>query len=357
MERKDYYKILGVSKDASDKELKKAYKKLSMKFHPDRNVGKSEAEQKEAEEKFKDINEAYSVLSDPKKKAEYDNPMSGFGGGGFDFGGFNPFKDFDPFGGFGGFGGFGKQSQQQVQGQSIRITVGVTLEDVLNGVTKTIKYNRKGVCTSCDGSGKTAQSREEMCTHCGGTGTLITQNGAWQTMTTCPHCKGKGINVINPCTHCHGTGLADESHQVEINIPKGAHHGVSYIMNGQGSAAPQNKGPHGDLVIVINELPHEKFVREGINLIQEINIPVLDGMIGCTIEVDTLDGKTLATKIKPGVEYGDKIRFKGKGLPHPNNGQVGDMIGIINLIMPKSLNEEEIRLINELKEQEHFKRV
>lgn len=354
MERKDYYKILGVSKDASESDIKKAFKKLSMKYHPDRNVGKSETEQKEAEEKFKDINEAYHVLSDKELKAKYDNPMSDFGG--FDFGNFDPFSAFAGFGGFGNFGGFGRnQGNQVVKGQSLRITVNTTLEDSLSGATKTIKYKRKEVCTHCDGSGKTSQSRETTCTQCGGTGTIITQNGAWQTMTTCPHCQGKGTILVNPCSHCNGSGLEDKTHQVEVNIPKGCCGGMQFIMNGEGHAAPNKKGPNGDLIVNINELPHEIFIRDGINLYQDINIPVIDGMLGCTVEVETLDGKVLATKIKQGTEHGDKIRFKGKGVPHPQNGVMGDMIGVINLVMPKSLNEDEIKILKELKEQEHFK--
>lgn len=357
MERKDYYKILGVSKDASEDDIKKAYKKLALKYHPDRNVNKSDKEKAEAEEKFKDVNEAYSILSDATKRSQYDNPTPDFGG--FDFSNFDPFSAFAGFGGFGNFGGFGgfgrNQEQQIIKGQSLRITVNTTLEDSLNGSTKTIKYKRKEVCNHCNGSGKTSQSREESCTQCGGTGTIITQNGTWQTMTTCPNCQGKGRILINPCSHCNGSGLEDKTHQVDITIPKGCCSGMQFVMNGEGHASPNKKGPNGDLIVNINEAPHEVFVRDGINLYQDINIPVIDGMLGCTIEVETLDGKVLATKIKQGTESGDKIRFKGKGVPHPQTGTMGDMIGVINLIMPKSLNETEIKLLNELKEQEHFK--
>lgn len=355
MERKDYYKILGVSKDASEADIKKAYKKLAVKWHPDKQVGKSDKEKKEAEDKFKDINEAYSVLSDKDKKAQYDNPMSGMGGG-FDFSNFDPFSAFGGFDPFGGFGGFGKKKGPQVvKGQSIRINVGITLEDILNGVTKTIKYNRKKSCSACGGSGKTSQTKEETCPHCGGTGMLYQHAGTMQMMTTCNHCGGSGKIIKNPCTTCGGSGLEIETHQLEINIPKGAFEGSQYIMEGEGSAAPNNQGPRGDLLIQVVEVPHEVFTRDGLNIVRDINISVLDGILGCTTDVETLDGKVLSTKIRQGISDGDMIRFKGKGLPHPQNGIMGDMIGIIKLTVPQKLNDDEIRLLNELKEKENFK--
>lgn len=360
MERKDYYKILGVSKDATEGDIKKAFKKLAVKWHPDKQVGKSEQDRKDAEEKFKDINEAYSVLSDPTKKQQYDNPTPDFGG--FDFSNFDPFSAFKGFGGFdgfddfGGFNPFGQRGPQIVKGQNIRINIGVTLEDILNGVTKTIKYNRKKPCSACGGSGKTSKTKEEMCPHCGGTGKLFQQHGPMQMMTTCGHCGGTGKLIKDPCSACGGSGLEVESNQIEINIPKGAFEGSQYIMEGQGSAPPKGEGIYGDLLIVVKEIPHDEYKRDGLNLIKQIDIPVLDGILGCTVEVNTLDGKTLSTKIRQGIGDGDMIRFKGKGLPHPQNGQMGDMIGVINFIMPQKLNDEEIRLLNELKEQEHFKK-
>ena len=353
MERKDYYKILGVSKDATEEEIKKKYKKLALKFHPDKNIGKSEKEQKEAEEKFKEINEAYDTLSSPDKRAKYDNPMSGFDGAGFDFGGFDPFS---AFGGFGDFmGGFGRQNKQgPAKGQSIRINLRLTLEDVLNGVTKTIKYKRKEPCSHCGGSGKTSKTKEETCTSCGGTGMIYTQNGPFTTMRTCDKCGGSGKKITNPCSHCGGSGLEDKFNQLDINIPKGTFEGAQYIINEQGNAPLHNEGVYGDLVIVISEEPHETFIRDGANLIVEIEIPVIDAILGCVTEVPTLDGKILSTKIKNGIDDGERVRFKEKGLPTPN-GQIGDMIGIIKLKIPKTITDEEKEILNNLKEHSNFK--
>ena len=206
-ERKDYYKILGVDKSATKDDIKKAYRKLAIQYHPDKQQGKSDKEKKEAEEKFKEIAEANEVLSDDKKRAEYDNPSSnfkfeGFGGRGFsDFmNGFGFDFDFNPFG--------NKGQQKRVQkGQSIRFNLGVTLEDIYNGTEKTLKYKRMDKCPTCGGSGKGHNSRVETCTHCGGTGQFFQQNGFVQTITTCPHCKGKGTILINPCPTCNGNGI------------------------------------------------------------------------------------------------------------------------------------------------------
>lgn len=352
---KNYYEILGVEKNASKDEIKKSYKKLALKLHPDRQQGKSDSEKKEAEDKFKEVAEAYSVLSDDKKRAEYDNPSSnfkfdGFGGSGFDdfMKGFGFDFNFNPFGG-------NKGQKRVVKGQSIRISLNVSLEDIYNGVEKNIKYKRMDKCPTCGGSGKGHNSRIETCSHCGGTGQLFQQNGFVQTITTCPYCKGKGTILINPCTTCNGDGIVPTDNTVKINIPKGAIHGVQLTMKGQGNAPLNCDGIYGDLLMVINEMPHNKFERNGNDLYFELSIPIIDGMLGCNVEVDTIDGKKLSTKIPQGTEDGNQIRFGGKGMPIMNDNGYGNMIGVIKLKMPKTLSETEIQMLKQLKEQENFK--
>lgn len=358
--RKNYYEILGVTEeekklpfDEFSDIIKKKYRKLSLQFHPDRNQGKSEAEKKEAEEKFKELSEAYSVLSDEKKKAEYDNPMSNFQFNGFGSASFEDImRSFDPFGNF-GFGG--GREQRVVKGQSIRIAVGLTLEEMYNGTKKTVKYKRNGKCKHCNGSGKTSKTKEEVCTHCGGTGQMFAQLGGWQQITTCPHCGGKGKKLINPCSHCNGSGMAQEEHQVEFNIPKGTSEGFQFTIQGEGCIAERNNGVQGDLIVVIKEKDHDKFIRDGNDLYYEIEIPIIDALLGCTKTVTTIDGKTLSTKIPQGVEDGTKIRFVGKGMPVYGYNSFGNMYLIVKLVLPKKLSDNEIRLLNELKEQENFK--
>lgn len=355
-ERKDYYNILGITDEekklqGSDFEqiLKKKYRILCKELHPDKQQGKSEKEKTLAEEKFKEVSEAYVVLSDTKKRQEYDNPMSGFSGFG-GFGGFDPFDMMSEF----GFGG-GRQRQRVVKGQSLRIVVSATLEDLFNGVKKTIKYKRQGLCKSCGGSGKNANTRIETCPHCGGTGQMFSQNGFVQTITTCPHCGGQGKKMINPCPHCGGNGLAVEETEIDIQIPQGVQEGFQMVAQGQGCAPANGEGVYGDLIILVKELEHQKFERHGDDLYFDLEIPVVDAMLGCNKEVTTIDGKCLTTKISPLIEDGTQIRFNGKGMPiYNSSNRFGNMIGIIRLVMPKSLNDEEKRLLNELKTKEHF---
>ena len=215
-ERKDYYKILGIT-DAEKKlqgndfvdVVKTKYRKLALKLHPDKQQGKSDKERSEAEEKFKEVSEAYDVLSDQQKRQEYDNPMSGFGGFG-GFGGFDPFDMMSEF-------GFGSRNRGPIKGQNMRIKINVSLLELYNGVTRKIKYNRNGICKKCGGSGKTSNTRVEKCPHCNGTGQFVTRNGFVQTITTCPNCGGKGTWLVNPCTECHGNGLSVEEVELEIN--------------------------------------------------------------------------------------------------------------------------------------------
>lgn len=354
-DRKDYYKILGVDKNVSADDLKKVYRKLSLKYHPDRQSGKSDAEKKAAEEKFKDIAEAYDVLSDPKKKSEYDNPQSSFDFSGF--GGGSPFDIFNEF--FGGGGSsFNFTRKEAIQrGSNIRLNVSVTLEEIFSGVTKKLRYKRQEPCSTCGGSGKTAQTREETCSYCGGTGMIFQTHGNVQHMSTCPYCGGKGKHLINPCPNCNGKGLEVKDHEVEVEIPSGIPQGAQLVMQGNGSASPNgNKGGYGDLLIVINEKPHEKFERNGNDLYYKLEVPVMDAIVGGSREVETIDGIKLNVKIKQGIEDGTILRFAQKGMPIYNGRNMrGDMLIVVKLKMPKQLTNDEINILNELKEHENFK--
>jgi molecular chaperone DnaJ len=353
--RKDYYNILGVTDeekklqgDEFEKLIKKKYRAQALKFHPDKQQGKSDKEKTDAEAKFKDLSEAYEVLSDSKKRQEYDNPMSGFQ----DFGGFGGFNPFDVMSEF----GFGGGRQRVVKGQTMRIVVEATLEELFNGLTKTIKYKRQGTCKSCGGSGHGKNTKIEKCHYCNGTGQFITQNGFMQTITPCPYCGGQGQKVINPCSHCGGNGLAMEEVQIDITIPKGAPHGFQMMAQGQGCAPVNGKGIFGDLIILVKEKEHNIFERHENDLYFSLEVPIIDAILGCDKEITTIDGKRLITKIKPLVDNGTHIRFSGKGMPiYEHNGQYGSMIGVVKFTMPKDLNEEEKNLLKQLKEKEHFK--
>lgn len=351
--RKDYYKILGISDEEKklngkdfEKIVKSKFRKLSLKYHPDKQQDKSDSEKKEAEERFKEIAEAYEVLSSEKKRQEYDNPTSGF-----NFDGFGDFSDFMKGFGFGFNGG----KQRVNKGQSIRIRFSVSLEDIYNGASKTIKYKRMDKCPTCGGSGKGENTRVETCQHCGGTGQIFEQNGFMQRISTCPHCNGKGSILINPCVHCNGNGLVQTENTVQIDIPKGTPNGAEITMRGQGSAPIGGEGVYGDLYVLIAEQEHPIFERHGNDLYFVMNISVLDGITGCSVEVNTIDGKKLSTKIQKLTEDGTQIRFSGKGMPIMNYNSYGNMIGIVKLNMPKEINDDDIEAINQIKERENFK--
>lgn len=360
--RKDYYKILGITDEEKklqgeefEKILKNKYRKLCLKWHPDKCH--DESKKKEYEEKFKEIAEANEVLSDATKRSQYDNPNSGFSFDGF--GGRNPFDimndfGFDPFDHF-GFGGSRKQKNRVVKGQSIRINVPLTLEDIFNGVKKTIKYPCLDTCPDCKGSGMGSNSRIETCPHCGGTGALFQQKGMMQVMTTCPHCGGQGKKIVNPCTKCQGNGVVKSEKQTELNIPKGVGNGDTLTVEGGGNPPIGEKGVNGDLLIVISEVEHPKFVRRGNDLLFEMEVPIVDAILGCKVEVDTIDGKRLSTKLEQGVDSGTNIRFANKGLPIYGTNRFGHMIGVVKTIIPKKLNNREKDLLRQLQEEEHFK--
>ena len=354
-ERKDYYKILGVNKDASQDDIKKAFRKLSVKWHPDRNQGS-----KEAEEKFKEIAEAYEVLGDENKRKEYDNPQSQFEfhSNGTNFGGMNMDDILRHFG-MGGFGGFDVHMQQQPQrGSSIRIKVKMSLEDVLNGCTKKIKIKRYEPCTHCGGSGMTAESRKKTCKTCGGTGMAFSQHGFMSMQQTCPTCGGKGYIIENPCRYCNGHGVVENSNsEIEFTIPRGVENGMQIEYQGLGNAAPHGKGQNGSLIVLIEFEEHAVFDVQGRDLVCNLDVSAIDAILGCNIEVKALNGKTIKVKIPQGTNSGQVFRFKGYGLPRYNMsiGDAGNMIGVVNIITPKELNNKEKELLLQLKKEEHFK--
>lgn len=355
-DRKDYYKILGVDKTASQDDIKKAFRKLSVKWHPDRNNGS-----KEAEAKFKEIAEAYEVLGDEAKRKEYDNPKQTFEfhtSGGPDFRHMNMDDIFKHFN-MGGFGGFGnnRATQQPIKGSSIRIKIKLTLEEVLNGCDKKIKIKRYEHCSHCGGTGMTAESRKKTCKTCGGTGMAFSQHG-FMMEQTCPTCGGTGYVIENPCKYCGGHGIAvNSASEVTFYIPRGVEDGMQIEYAGLGNAAPHGKGTNGNLIVIIEIEEHPIFERQGRDLVCNLEVPALDAMLGCDVEVDTLSGKTLKMKIPQGTRSGQVFTFKGYGLPRYGGtiGSPGNMIGIVNLTVPKELNDNERRLIQELKKQEHFK--
>ena len=356
-ERKDYYKILGITEeekkltgDAFVKAIKPKYKKLALKYHPDRNPNN-----KEAEKKFKEAAEAFDVLSDEKKRSEYDNPMSGFSFGGT--GNMNMddiMKHFHTHFGFDDF--FGTRNQNTIQkGATIRGSVTYTLEDALNGTTKKIRFTKQKVCTTCHGTGKDEHSRVETCPHCHGTGRIIRGNSFMQIQETCPTCKGQGYVVINPCKTCGGTGLEPETVEKSFGLPKGVQDGMTFIISNDGNEVPGEGNIPGDVVVILRELPHEKFKRDGNNLLMTIDVNVVDAILGGKQTVTTLNGKKVDITIPKGSEEGTKIRVSGHGLPQYQSSYVGDLICSIHIKIPKNLSDKDIKTLEKLKKSPTFK--
>lgn len=365
-DRKDYYKILELTDedkklqgDEFAKVLKKNFRRLSIKYHPDKNP-----DDKTAEDKFKEVAEAYEVLSDPDKRAKYDNPMSDFKFDGFSGGADDILRHFaqqfgfDPFGGFDFTGGSTRTTAKpnaQRKGQSIRLRVQLTLEEMFSGVTKTLRYERVENCPKCNGTGMVENSVRKTCPVCGGTGTEFKSKGAMQMIITCSHCGGTGTIIENPCSECNGIGRHEAAHSVEINVPKGAFNGMQTILKGEGSASVDKNGPNGDLYIVFEEADHDKFYRTGNDIRCIIHVPVIGAIVGTEIDVQTIDGKTLKTKVPALVEDGTEIKFKGHGMPIYGTTNRGDMIGVISHKMPTTITDEEKEILNGLKNRENFK--
>lgn len=374
--KRDYYEVLGVDKKASADEIKSAYRKLALKWHPDRWVNGSDAEKKTAEENFKEAAEAYSVLSDPDKRARYDQygfaaDQMGGGAGGFDFGGMdiNDFLrnvfggsfgfDFGGFGGgFGGFGGQGESQQRAVRGRDIRTSVKLTLEEIANGCDKEISLERARPCPDCGGKGAKSEADIKTCPTCGGQGRVRQQTrslfGMGYTITTCPQCQGEGKIITNPCRRCNGTGLERKREIVRVHIPAGVEDGMQLTIQGEGHAAPHG-GANGNLLVVINELPHPQLQRDGNNLFYTRIISVMDAMLGCEVSVPCLDG-SYKVKVEPGTQSGTVVKLRGKGLPSVQGYSRGngDMYVKFQVWVPHKLSRSEKETLEQMRASSSF---
>lgn len=364
MAKRDYYDVLGVSRQADQAEIKSAYRKLAIKYHPDKNP-----DNPEAEEKFKEAAEAYEVLSNPDKRQRYDqfghagnSASGGFGGGGMNME--DIFSQFgDIFGGGGSpfdsfFGGGSRGGGRRVsKGSNLRIKVKLTLSEIANGTEKKIKVNKQVVCGTCDGSGAKDKASFHSCRTCGGSGSVrrVTNTilGQMQTTSTCPACNGEGIEITAKCTSCHGSGLVNGEETITINIPAGVSEGMQLSMSGKGNAAPRGGVP-GDLIILIEEVPHENLKRDGIHVIYDLYINFVDAALGTSVEVPTIDGKA-KIKIEPGIQGGKILRLKGKGVPEVNSYHKGDQLVYVNIWTPKVLSKDEKELLEQLRNSPNFK--
>ena len=367
MEKRDYYEVLGVSKNATADELKKAYRKKAIQYHPDRQQGKSEEEKKEAEEKFKEAAEAYDVLSNPDKRARYDqfghnmgNMGGGFGGGGFG-GGMSMDDIFSHFGDifgdvFGGGGGRQRGGRRMNRGTDLRVKVRVTLKDVAHGVEKKLKIPRYVECDECHGTGAKGGTAYKTCDHCHGTGVVTqvrqTMLGMMQTQSACPQCGGEGKIITDKCPHCAGEGIDRKEEIITVKIPAGVSDGMTLSMQGKGNAARRGGVP-GDLLIVIEEEKDAELQREDNNLIYNLILDFPTAVFGGKVEVPTIDGRARLT-IEPGTQPGKVLRLRVKGLPSPNGYGNGDMLVNIMVYVPQNLNREEREAIEKLRGSENM---
>lgn len=362
-DKRDYYEVLGVDKNASAADIKKAYKKMARKYHPDLNRD----DPKTAEEKFKEVNEAYDVLKDPQKKAQYDqfghdafaNGMGGGGAGGFGgFGGFGQggfggegFGDiFDMF--FGGGGGRGRRQNGPERGADLRYDLEISFEEAAFGKEAELEIPRTEECDTCHGSGAAAGSSPETCPDCHGSGMQqVVQNtpfGRMAQQTTCRHCHGTGKIVKNPCSDCHGTGRKKVRRKVKVKIPKGVDQGSRVRVTGGGEAGIRG-GERGDLYVYIFVRPHKIFQREGSDVIVEVPISFVQAALGDKIQVPTLDGP-VEVKVPAGIQSGKVLRLKGKGVPHLRDSARGDEHVIIKVLTPQNLNQRQKELLKEFGE-------
>ena len=376
MAKRDYYEVLGVDKKASAADIKKAYRKLAIQYHPDRQSDKSDAEKKEAEEKFKEAAEAYSVLSDDTKRQQYDqfgfdgpNMGGGFGGGG----GFGDFDINDILnsvfggGGFGGgfdsfFGGSGRgrsRGPRVYKGADLRLKVHLTLEEVNSGVTKKFKVRKDVCCPDCKGTGSADGSGSESCSQCQGSGVVYrTQRsmfGMMQTQAECPGCGGEGQIIKNKCKRCQGTGVVKDDDIVEVNIPAGVADGMMLTVQGKGNAGPRN-GVAGNIQVYVEEEEHKTFVRDGQDLIYNLLLDFPTAALGGDVEIPTIEGGKVKIKIEPGTQPGKTLRLRAKGLPAVQgygSGR-GDLLVNISIYVPKTLSKDEKKALEQLRGSDNF---
>ena len=360
----DYYKVLGVSKDASPEELKKAYRKLAVQNHPDKHPDEKE----KYEEKFKKINEAYSVLSDPQKKAQYDqfgstdgssgfSGFNGFNGGGFgshfqqggdfnfDFDNINDI--FNSF--FGNKRGSSRQKEKDLRGSDLKYTLEVTLEEVFNCETKYAEYHTLGRCSRCNGTGSSnGRSEKTKCQKCKGFGSIRMQQGFFVVEQECPECNGSGNVILSPCKYCNGEGTEKITKKVEVKIPYGISTGDTLKINGEGEAGVTG-GPFGDLYVVFKIKPHKIFTKNGINL--ECNVPIrfTQASLGCDISILGIDKKNISLSVPAGIQYGEQIILRGEGMQN-RNGRRGDLIITIQIETPVKLTQEQKELLEKFEE-------
>ena len=366
MAKRDFYEILGVSKNASKEEVKKAYRQQAIQNHPDKNPGDNAAE-----ERFKEAAEAYEVLSDEQKRQKYDQfghaAFENGGGGGFHGGGMSMddiFSQFgDIFGGFGGgfgggFSGFGGSSRGGgvTKGSNLRVKVKLDLKEVANGVEKKIKVKKYVACNTCDGSGAKNGTAKDTCGTCRGNGqvTRVTNTflGQMQTASTCPTCHGEGTTISQKCESCYGEGIVKEEEVIKINIPAGVAEGMQVKMSGKGNAARRG-GVNGDLLVIIHEEEHPELTRDGSDLIYNLYLSIPQATLGAQIEIPTVEGKA-KIKIEQGTQPGRILRLRGKGVPEVNGYGRGDLLVQINVWIPKSLDKEEKKLFEKMEQSDSF---
>jgi molecular chaperone DnaJ len=360
MAKRDYYDVLGVNKNASPEDIKSAYRKLAVKYHPDKNPG-----DKAAEDKFKEASEAYSILSDKSKKENYDNfghaafengsgGQGGFGG----FGGFggSDFSDiFEDF--FGDFGGGGRRSNRKNssnRGSDLRYDLSITLEEAYSGKKQNIQFASSDKCTTCKGNGSKPGFSADRCTYCGGNGKVRSNQGFFTVQQTCPQCSGSGEEITNPCNDCGGSGNKQTSKKISVTIPKGVDDGTRIRLAGKGEAGSRG-GANGDLYLFINVKSHELFKRSDENLFFECPISIADAALGTTIEIPTIDGGKAKIKIPEGTQSGKQFRLRGKGMPYMRGSGTGDLYVQINTEVPISLNKEQKELLEKFREIENEK--
>lgn len=370
MAKRDYYEVLGIDKNASEDEIKKAYRKLAIKYHPDRNP-----DSKEAEEKFKEAAEAYDVLHDPQKRQQYDQfgfnapGAGGFGGFG-ETGGFSMDDIFsmfgDVFGGHGGFGGFsgfggeGSRQRPQYRGSDLRLKVKLSLQEIATGVTKKFKVKKDVTCTHCHGSGAENGSQSETCPTCHGSGVVVktvrTMLGMMQTQTECPTCHGEGSVIKDKCHQCHGTGVVKGEEIVEIKIPAGVAEGMVVNVPGKGNAGQRN-GISGNIQVYIEEEENDTFIRDGQDIVYNLLLDFPTAALGGDVEIPTLEGTRVRIKIDAGTQPGKTLRLRGKGLPAVQGygSGKGDLVVHISVFVPKTLNREEKNMLESLRNNDNFK--